>query len=46
MSDEEHMSRALVLAHQAAARAEAPIGCVIVDGAGEIIAEGANAPIF
>jgi tRNA(adenine34) deaminase len=45
VSDEEHMSRALALAHAAAGAGEAPIGCVIVDGAGEIIAEGANAPI-
>ncbi len=44
MSDEDHMSRALALAHAAAAAGEAPIGCVIVGG-GEIIAEGANAPI-
>jgi tRNA(Arg) A34 adenosine deaminase TadA len=46
MSDEEHMSRALALAHQAAARGEAPVGCVIVDGAGDVLAEGANAPIM
>ena len=45
MSDEIHMVRALELAHAAAAAGEAPIGCVIVDGAGEVIAEGANAPI-
>jgi len=45
MSDEEHMSRALALAIEAGAAGEAPIGCVIVDGAGEVIAEGANAPI-
>ncbi len=45
MSDELHMARALVLARAAAAAGEAPVGCVIVDGAGETIAEGANAPI-
>src|SRR5512147_2918201 len=45
MSDETNMARALELAHEAAANGEAPIGCVIVDGAGEIVAEGANAPI-
>ena len=45
MSDEAHMARALALAAQAAEAGEAPIGCVIVDGAGEVIAEGANAPI-
>lgn len=45
MSDEGHMARALALAHAAAEAGEAPVGCVIVDGAGEVIAEGANAPI-
>jgi tRNA(adenine34) deaminase len=45
MSDENHMSRALSLAVAAAGAGEAPIGCVIVDGLGEIIAEGANMPI-
>jgi tRNA(Arg) A34 adenosine deaminase TadA len=45
MSDEAHMARALALAAAAAQAGEAPIGCVIVDGAGEVIAEGANAPI-
>lgn len=39
------MSRALALAIEAGAGGEAPIGCVIVDGSGAIIAEGANAPI-
>jgi len=45
MSDEAHMARALALAAAAGEAGEAPIGCVIVDGAGEMIAEGANAPI-
>ncbi len=45
MSDEAYMARALALAAAAAEAGEAPIGCVIVDGAGEVIAEGANAPI-
>jgi tRNA(Arg) A34 adenosine deaminase TadA len=45
MSDEVHMARALELAAAAAAAGEAPIGCVIVDEAGVVIAEGANAPI-
>ncbi len=45
MNDETHMGQALELARAAAAAGEAPIGCVIVDGAGEIIAKGANAPI-
>ncbi|MFO0202434.1 MAG: tRNA adenosine(34) deaminase TadA [Alphaproteobacteria bacterium] len=46
MSDEAHMARALAQAAAAAEAGEAPIGCVIVDGAGEVIAEGANAPII
>lgn len=45
MSDQRHMARALELAAAAAEAGEAPIGCVIVDEAGEVIAEGANAPI-
>ncbi|MBX9747664.1 MAG: tRNA adenosine(34) deaminase TadA [Hyphomonadaceae bacterium] len=45
MNDEAHMRRALALADAAAEAGEAPIGCVIVDSAGEVIAEGANAPI-
>jgi tRNA(Arg) A34 adenosine deaminase TadA len=45
MSDEAHMSRALALARAAADAGEAPIGCVIVDETGAVIAEGANAPI-
>jgi tRNA(Arg) A34 adenosine deaminase TadA len=45
MTDEVHMERALRLARDAADAGETPIGCVIVDGAGEVVAEGANAPI-
>lgn len=45
MSDELHMKRALELARAGAEAGEAPIGCVIVDSAGDVIAEGANAPI-
>ena len=45
MSDETFMARALALAGEAAEAGEAPIGCVIVDEAGQIIAEGANTPI-
>jgi len=45
MSDEAHMAHALALAAAAAEAGEAPIGCVIVDETGAIIAEGANAPI-
>ncbi len=44
-SDEAHMRRALGLAAAAGEAGEAPIGCVIVDESGELIAEGANAPI-
>lgn len=45
MSDETHMARALALAAAAGEAGEAPIGCVIVDETGAIVAEGANAPI-
>src|SRR5215813_9451879 len=45
MSDETYMDRALALSAAAAEAGEAPIGCVIVDAAGAIVAEGANAPI-
>ena len=45
MSDADHMNRALALARAAADAGEAPIGCVIVDETGAVIAEGANAPI-
>lgn len=45
MNDAAHMARALELARTAANAGEAPIGCVIVDEAGALIAEGANAPI-
>jgi tRNA(adenine34) deaminase len=45
MSDEAMMARALELARAAAEAGEAPIGCVIADEGGAVIAEGANAPI-
>jgi tRNA(Arg) A34 adenosine deaminase TadA len=45
MSDESFMERALELAAGAGAKGEAPIGCVIVDAQGAVVAEGANAPI-
>src|SRR5512145_3441197 len=45
MSDEAHMARALELAAAAGEAGEAPIGCVIVDASGAVVAEGANAPI-
>jgi tRNA(adenine34) deaminase len=46
MSDDTfYMKMALALAQAAADLGEAPIGCVIVDEAGGIVAEGCNAPI-
>ncbi len=45
MNDQAHMARALELARAAAEVGEAPIGAVIVDEAGAVIAEGANMPI-
>ncbi|MBK8545369.1 MAG: nucleoside deaminase [Caulobacteraceae bacterium] len=39
------MAQALDLARAAAEAGEAPIGCVIVDAEGQVIATGANAPI-
>ena len=45
MSDEAFMQQALDLARTAAEAGEAPIGCVIVDAEGQVIASGANAPI-
>lgn len=45
MNDEAHMARALELAQAAAKVGEAPIGAVIVDDTGAVIAEGANAPV-
>ena len=43
--DEQHMDRALQLAQGAAARGEVPVGAVIVDEAGQVVAESSNAPI-
>lgn len=45
MSDNAFMGHALALAARAAEAGEAPIGALIVDEAGAVIAEGANAPI-
>lgn len=45
MSDEAHMARALALAAAAGEGGETPIGCVIVDADGVVVAEGANQPI-
>ena len=43
--DRAAMDRALALAQAAAADGEVPVGAVIVDADGKIIAEAANAPI-
>ncbi|MGE0529929.1 MAG: tRNA adenosine(34) deaminase TadA [Hyphomonadaceae bacterium] len=45
MSDEDFMRQALDLARAAAEAGEAPIGCIIVDAEGQVVATGANAPI-
>ena len=42
MDYEMYMRRALELAGQAAAEGEVPVGCVIVDGEGNTLAEGRN----
>ena len=39
---EEYMRQALDLAREAAAAGEVPVGCVIVDRAGQIIGRGRN----
>lgn len=43
--DELMMRRALELAASAAAEGEVPVGAVLVDAAGKIVAEAANQPI-
>ncbi|MCB2191937.1 MAG: tRNA adenosine(34) deaminase TadA [Deltaproteobacteria bacterium] len=43
--DAEHMRRALELARQAAAQGEVPVGAVLVDPAGEELAQAGNATI-
>jgi tRNA(Arg) A34 adenosine deaminase TadA len=46
MNDDAHwMGKALALARAAADAGEAPIGAVLVDGAGTVVAEAHNAPI-
>jgi len=42
MDHEIYMRRAISLAEEAAAVGEVPVGCVIVDSRGEILAEGRN----
>ncbi|MGM0702900.1 MAG: tRNA adenosine(34) deaminase TadA [Pseudomonadota bacterium] len=44
-SDEFYMHRALDQAHQALAAGEVPVGAVVVDGRGEILGAGYNAPV-
>lgn len=41
-ADHAFMARALVLAHEAAAAGEVPVGCVLVDSDGVVVGEGAN----
>lgn len=45
MNDAEHMARALKIAEAAAVAGEAPIGAVLVDASGAVVAEAGNAPI-
>ena len=45
MRDEDYMRQALIEARAASARGEVPVGAVIVNGAGQIIARTGNAPI-
>ena len=42
MEREDYMRRALALAAEAAAEGEVPVGCVIADGAGNIVGAGRN----
>ncbi|MGQ7246590.1 tRNA adenosine(34) deaminase TadA [Halomonas sp. V046] len=44
-SDEFYMHRALELAQQAAKAGEVPVGAVVIDGDGEIVGRGFNAPV-
>lgn len=45
MTDAEYMQLALLEAEHAARRGEVPVGAVLVNGTGEIIARAGNAPI-
>ncbi|MDB2438896.1 tRNA adenosine(34) deaminase TadA [Hellea sp.] len=45
MTDEDYMREALYEAQASSARGEVPVGAVIVNGAGHIIARTGNAPI-
>ncbi len=44
-TDAQHMRHALALAQRAADQGEVPVGAVLVDARGEVIAEGWNQPI-
>lgn len=44
-ADEDWMRQALVLAQQAAALGEVPVGAVLVSAQGELLGQGANQPI-
>ena len=45
LSDEDYMCRALACARQVAERGEVPVGAVLVDADGGVLAEAGNAPI-
>ncbi|MEM6747077.1 MAG: tRNA adenosine(34) deaminase TadA [Pseudomonadota bacterium] len=45
MSDEQIMHQAITLAEEAAAKGEVPVGAVVLDSEGNVIAEGANQPL-
>ncbi|MEM0930381.1 MAG: tRNA adenosine(34) deaminase TadA [Pseudomonadota bacterium] len=45
MSDEQIMRQAITLAEEAVAKGEVPVGAVVLDSEGNVIAEGANQPL-
>ncbi|WP_409432115.1 tRNA adenosine(34) deaminase TadA [Litorimonas sp. RW-G-Af-16] len=45
MTDDEYMQIALAEAEAAARRGEVPVGAVLVDAAGDVVARSGNAPI-
>lgn len=44
-TDADYMEEALALAREAAARGETPVGALVVDASGAVIARAGNAPI-
>jgi len=42
MTHEQYMAEAIALAEEAMARSEVPVGCLIVDGSGQIVGRGRN----